>query len=158
MNRDMNGEESGLLRAVRPYLVTSTLLALLLLHFGWLVWSSATSMPTIDFFTSWSVCHALSRMPIVNIYSPESKREMWSLAVTEAQSPNASDLQRQAAKRMAEYGGGTDATGTPLLYTLIGLFSSGNFRTDQKRFVFVCTICLFLSMVVFQKVLRFSLV
>jgi len=149
-----------LLQQVSLHRRTSLILAfLLLVHVGWIVWKSATNMPTIDFLTFWSVSHALSRRPIVNIYSPDSERDMASLAVTEARSPNASDLQRQATANVTQlYAGRIDATGTPFLYTAIGWLSSGNFGTDQKRFVFVCTLCLVLSMLVLKNVLRFSVV
>jgi len=52
------------------------------------------------------------------------------------------------------YGGRIDATGT----TAIGWLSSGRFGTDQRRFVFVSTLCLVLSMLILKNVLRFSAV
>ena len=157
---DTVGTGSGLLRQVSSHHRTSVILALLLLvHVGWIVWQSATNMPTIDFLTFWSVPHALSRKPIANIYSLDSQRDMASLTVTEARSPTATELQRQATAKITQlYGDRIDATGTPLLYTAIGWLSSGNFERDQKRFVFVCTLCLVLSMLVLKSVLEFSVV
>lgn len=139
---------------------TSLILAsLLLVHVGWIVWNSAINMPTIDFLTSWSVSHELSRKPIANIYSLDDQREMASFALTEAQSPTASDLQRQDTVKITQlYRGRIDATGTPFLYAVIGWFSSGNFVTDQKRFVFVCTLCLVVSLLLLKDLLRFSFV
>lgn len=158
--KDIGGTVSGSLRQANSYHRTSTILALLLLvHVGWIVWQSATNMPTIDFLTFWSVPHALSRKPIVNIYSPDSQRDIGSLVVSEARLPNASEVQQQATERVARlYDGRVDATGTPLLYAAIGWLSSGNFRVDQRRFVFVCMLCLVLSMLVLKDLLRFSVV
>jgi len=157
---DTVGTASGLLRQVSSHHRTSVILAfLLLVHVGWIVWQSATNMPTIDFLTFWSVSHALSRKPIANIYSPDSQRDIASLAVSEAQSPDASELQQQTTARVAQlYSGRIDTTGTPLLYAAIGWLSSGNFRTDQRRFVFICMLCLVLSMLVLKDLLRFSVV
>lgn len=137
---------------------TLILLLLLLVHVGWIVWKSATNMPTIDFLTFWSVPHALSIKPITNIYSAEGQREMGSLAIVDAQSPRATAMQRQGLAAVIQlYDGRIESTATPVLYTLIARLSSGNYATDQKRFVFVCTMCLVLSMWILKKVLRFSI-
>src|ERR1700741_2373376 len=99
---DTVGTGSGLLRQVSSHHRTSVILALLLLvHVGWIVWPSATNMATIDFLTFWSVPHAPSRKPIANIYSPDSQRDIASLAVKEARSPDASELQQQTTARVA---------------------------------------------------------
>jgi hypothetical protein len=138
---------------------TMLLLILVLVHVGWIVWKSATNMPTIDFLTFWSVPHSLSRQPIANIYSPEAEREMGSLVLSDSQSPNASNLQRTAAARVMQlYAGRIDVTGTPFLYTAIGWLSSGKFDTDQKRFVSVCGLCLALSVLLLGSILQFSFV
>ena len=152
--------EGSILHLLSSYVRTSVILAfLLLVHTGWSVWRSATNTPTIDFFTFWSVPYARSRQPAANIYSQEDQREMGSLMVAEARSPDASRAQRQATSTVMQlYDGRIDATGSPLLYAVIGWLSSGNYEIDQKRFVFFCTSCLALSLLALQRLLRFSAV
>jgi hypothetical protein len=116
-------------------------------------------MPTIDFLTFWSVPHALLHQQIGNIYSSEAQLKMGALAESEAQSPNASNLQRIATERITRlYGGRIDVTGTPFLYTAIGWLSSGKFDADQKRFVLISSACLVLSILLLANVLDFSFV
>lgn len=157
--RDLDGTDRGLFQQPTWKSRPATILALLLLvHAGWLLWGSATNMPGIDFFTFWSVPHVLSHRPIANIYSVGGQRDLAAAAVIEAQSPDVPDSQRKATAIVTQlYGGRMEVTATPMLYATIGWFSSGNFETDQKWFVFVCTLCLALSLAVLKNLLRFSL-
>jgi len=137
-----------------------TILALLLLvHAGWFVWESITSTTTIDFFMQWSVPHALARKPITNFYSEAGQRDIASVAMLEAASPGASRAQQQATEDVIRLNDGRiDAIGTPFLYTVFGSLSSGDFRTDQKRYMVACVLCLSLAILVLGNLLRFPLI
>ena len=139
---------------------TPVILALLLLtQAGWFVWRTATNTPTIDFFTLWSIPHDFSRKPVANIYLPDGQRDLASVAVAEALSPAASNLQRQATAMVLHlYNGRIDAPGSPFLYAAIGWLSSGDFATDQKRFVLICSLCLVASLLLLNNLLRFTVV
>ena len=139
----------------------SEILAFLLLaQTCWLAGTYASNSLSADFFTVWSVPHVLSLRPKANVYSREGQQEIASVVATEAQSPNASDLQRKTTALCVDilYSGRIDVIATPFLYTAMGWLSSGNYLADQKRFVFLSTLCLFLSMMVLKGLLRFSAV
>jgi Glycosyltransferase family 87 len=136
----------------------STVFALLLLvHTLWFAWLSAARYPTIDFFTFWSVSQALAQKPSIPIYSLEGQREMASLAVNRAATSAASDLQRQATSMVLRlYDSRIDAISSPVLYTAVGLFSSGNFPVDQKHFLLVSMLCLFSAVLLLSNLLRLT--
>jgi hypothetical protein len=136
----------------------SHLLALLMLIHGVsYAWVSATKAPNIDFFTFWSVSQAAATHPVANIYSTAGQRDMASNALAAARASTGSDLQRRAATIvLGIYDGRIDATGSPLLYAGIGALSSGNFLTDQKRFLFVSMLFLVLSILLLKRLLHFT--
>jgi len=130
---------------------------LLLVHTLWFAWLSAARYPTIDFFSFWSVSQALAQKPGIPIYSVEGQREMASLAVNRAATSAASDLQRRATSMVLRlYDSRIDAISSPVLYTAVGLFSSGNFPVDQKRFLLVSMLCLFSAVLLLTNLLRLT--
>ena len=138
---------------------SAMLASLLLAHSAWFVWQIGTRSPMIDFFTFWSVPHTNLTNSLPNIYSPENQHTMGSRLLAEAQMPGASETQRRATEAtMQLYGGRVDATGSPLLYTLVGLLSSNDYETDRKRFVLVSVICLGAAVMVLCHLLRFEVV
>ncbi len=135
------------------------LASLLLAHSAWFLWQVGTRSPMIDFFTFWSVPHTLLVDSPANIYSPDRQRDMGSRLLAEAQMPAASETQRRATEAtMQLYDGRVDATGSPLLYTLVGLLSSGDYETDRKRFLLVSVMCLAAALIVLCHLLRFPLI
>jgi Glycosyltransferase family 87 len=146
------------LRNGNSLLRTATVLSLLVLaQLAWTRWTLATNGPTVDFFTLWSVPQTLHHEPGVNVYSAETQLEMGSTALLQAQSPGASDHQREATTMTRRlYNGRIEATGSPWLYALIGALSSGDFPTDQKRFLFVSMACLVASILFLSRLLRFN--
>jgi glycosyl transferase family 87 len=145
---------TGLLRTGKlPHLLAF----LMLIHGISYAWVSATKTPNIDFFTFWSVSQAASTHPVANIYSPEGQRDMASIALAAARTSTASDMQRRAAAIvLGIYDGRIDATGSPLLYAGIAALSSGNFLTDQKRFLLASMLFLVLSVLLLKRLLNFT--
>jgi glycosyl transferase family 87 len=141
--------------SLRTVLVLS---CLLLVYSVWSGWADATQTRTVDFLTFWSVPQALNRQSIPNIYTLEGQRTLASATVNLARSSSASDLQRRTTAAVLElYNGRIDTTASPLLYSLIGVLSSGNYLTDQKRFLFACMSAFVLSILVLARLLKFSL-
>jgi len=147
-----------LLPAGHRALRTVFVLGLLLLFYTlWSVWLATTGSPTIDFFTFWTVPQTLSHQPVGNIYSEEGQRKLALSAAEQAGSPHAPDLQKRTASIVLQlYNGRVDATASPLLYAAVGGLSSGDYLTDQKRFLFVSMACMILSVLILAKMLRFA--
>ena len=141
---------------------TSELLAsLLLIHSALFAWQYATQTPMVDFFVFWSVPHTLSTKPVASIYTEEGRRDMGSQMAAEAQLQSTPETQRQATFANMQdplHNGKVDSHGSPFLYTLIGLMSSGDYDTDQKRFAIISGLCLAVSVLLLCRLLRFSLV
>jgi hypothetical protein len=132
---------------------------LLLIHSALFAWQYATRTPMVDFFVFWSVPHSLSIKPATNIYTEEGRREMGTEMATEAEKPTASETQRQATYANMQdplHNGKVDSHGSPFLYTLMGLLSSGDYDGDQKRFAIVSLLCLAASVAMLGYLLRLS--
>lgn len=137
------------------------LASLLLIHSALFAWQYATHTPMVDFFIFWCVPHTLSIKPVADIYSEQARRDMGSEMAAEAELPSAPETQRQATYANMQdslHNGRVDSRGSPLLYTLIGLLSSGDYETDQKRFAVASGLCLAMSVVMLCHLLRFSVV
>ncbi len=137
------------------------LACLLLIHSGLFAWQYATQTPMIDFFVFWCVPHALSTKPATDIYTEQGRTDMGAQMAAEAQAPSASETQRQATYANMQdplHKGKVDSHGSPFLYTIIGLMSSGDYDTDQKRFAIVSGLCLAASVAMLCFLLRFSAV
>jgi Uncharacterized conserved protein len=149
---------SALLQNQNPSLITALIFgAVLLISSAWSLWSETTQTPTIDFLTFWSVPQALSKQNIANIYSQEGQHDLASVTADRARSPFVSDLQKRTTAIVLQvYNGRIDATASPLLYAAVGLLSSGNYITDQKRFLFVSMTCLVLSVLLLSRLFRLS--
>jgi hypothetical protein len=120
-------------------------------------WEFAVHTPTIDFFTFWSVPHSLSSDPVTNIYEPDGQRQLAIPLLREAESLPESDNQRRATIITARlYGGRVDVTGSPLLYSLVGWLSSGEYDHDQQRFLAISLISFVASIVLLCRLLHFS--
>jgi hypothetical protein len=137
------------------------LASLLLVHSALFAWQYATRTPMVDFFVFWSVPHSLSIKPATDIYTEQGRRDMGAEMAAEAQAPSTPDTQRQATYANMQdslHDGRVDSRGSPVLYTLIGLMSSGDYETDQKRFAIISGLCLAFSVVMLCRLLRFSAV
>jgi len=131
--------------------------SVLLMSSVWILWSETTEAPTIDFLTFWSVPQVLSRQPIANIYSQEGQHDLAAATANLARSPFASDLQKRTTSIVLQlYNGRIDATASPLLYAAVGLISSGNYATDQKRFLFASMASLVLSVLLLCRLFRLT--
>lgn len=145
----------------RTFGVPELLACLLLVHSALFAWQYATQTPMVDFFVFWCVPHALSVKPVANIYTEQARREMGNEMATEAQSPSTPEAQKQATYANMQdtlHNGRVDAHGSPFLYTLIGLMSSGDYEADQKRFAIVSGFCLAAAVAMLCYLLRISTV
>lgn len=148
----------GSLAKARPTEIVLFLSLLLLTYTVWSVWFTvSTQSPTIDFFTFWTVPQSLSAHPAIDIYSLEGQHVLAADAATRAQLPSAPELQRRNTSAVLQlYNGRIDATGSPLFYTVIGMLSSGNYLTDQKRFLFLSLASLILSVLIVSRLLALT--
>lgn len=115
--------------------------------------------PLIDYFTAWSVPKALSVTKAADIYTPEDQKVLGDVIRQLAESPLSSPHQVSATKTIMElYEGRIDATGTPFVYAVIGLFSTGDYAEDRRNYIVCCLICFILSLLILCRLLRFSFV
>jgi hypothetical protein len=145
----------------RSIRVPEALAFLLLVHSALFAWQYATQTPMVDFFVFWSVPHALSIKPVANIYTEEARHEMGAEMAAEAQAPSTQEVQRQATYANMQdslHAGRVDSRGSPFLYTLIGLMSSGDYEADQKRFAIISGLCLAAAVAMLCYLLRMSTV
>ena len=124
-------------------------------------WNYANVALNIDYFTLWSVPHALSTSGLAgaitpDIYLPEIQRSMGSILREEAQSATVTPAQARVTTITSSlYDGRVDATGTPFTYALVGLFSTGDFERDAWRFQLFSLTCFVLAMTVLCRLLHF---
>jgi hypothetical protein len=124
-------------------------------------WQYATQTPMVDFFIFWSVPHTLFTKPVADIYTEQGRRDMGAQMAAEAESKSTSETQRQATYANMQdplHNGRVDSHGSPFLYAVIGLMSSGDYDTDQKRFAIVSGLCLAASVAMLCYLLRLSVV
>jgi hypothetical protein len=139
------------------YRLLTLLTALLLVGTLFDQWQYAIHSPTIDFFTAWSVPHYLSGNPVANIYSSDIQADMGSVLSKEASRPDTPENQKVATEVTSRlYDNRVDATGSPLLYTAIGLLSTGHYETDHENFILLSMLCSTSAIVLLCRLLRFS--
>ena len=134
---------------------------LLLIHSAMFAWQYATQTPMVDFFIFWSVPHTLFAKPVADIYTEQGRRDMGAQMAAEAELKSTSETQRQATYANMQdplHDGRVDAHASPFVYTVIGLLSSGDYDSDQKRFAIVSGFCLAASVVMLCYLLRLSAV
>jgi hypothetical protein len=125
-------------------------------------WTYMADALDIDYFTLWSVPHALTAKPFAHgrtpdIYDADVQRSLGSVLIEEAQAPSASPVQSRAtAITSSLYGNRVDATGSPFAYGMTGLLSSGDFARDAWRFQLVSLVCFVGAIVALCRLLRFS--
>jgi hypothetical protein len=139
---------------------TALLIALLLLaNFLPSYWQRATQKAKMDYFTFWSVPNCESLGSIENIYSEDGQRELGTQQGRKADLPAASEKQKQVTSYVLRYyDGRIDATGTPFMYTVIGLLSGGDYDKDQMFYMVLSSICFIASVLILCYLLRLSLV
>lgn len=117
--------------------VAAVVLAVLIaVHTLFVVWPFAASSAAVDFFTFWSVPHTRAAAADGNIYQADAQRAMFSALARESQTTTADRGFRRGTELVRElYGERVDATGSPLLYTLVAAISSGSFDADAPRYM-----------------------
>jgi len=133
------------------------LACLLLTQLSFERWQASTSAANIDFFTLWGVPQARAMSPETDIYTPAGQLEMGAILEREAAAPGTPAPRRMATAVVRElYGGRVDATATPFAYAIVGLFSSGQYDQDLRRFIVVSWLAFAAAIVLLCALLRFS--
>ncbi len=148
------------LRRLQGAMCPSLLLAiLLLLNPVSNVWQYATHSPGIDYFILWSVPHVLKTTFVQNIYARDGQQDMASVLIGESSAPQVSQTQRNAtAINMQLYDNRISVTGSPLVYALVGLTSSGAYDKDLRRFMVASWLCFVGATLILCRLLRYSAV
>jgi hypothetical protein len=151
---------SDWLRRLQGGMCPSLLLAiLLLLNPVFNVWQYATRSPGIDYFILWSVPHVLKTQAVANIYARDSERDIAAVLIGESSLPQVSQTQRNAtAINMQLYDNRVSVTGSPLIYAIVGLTSSGAYDKDLRRFMVASWLCFVGATLILCRLLRFSAV
>ncbi len=114
--------------------------------------------PAIDYFIFWAVPQISSVAHVANIYGDEDQQKMYSFLKNAAVSPAVSEKQRRALEVVSQLHENTlYAAGTPFLYTVIGSLSSGAYDRDLINFLFFCSLCFILSIIVLCRMLNISI-
>ena len=125
-------------------------------------WTYTKAALDIDYFTLWSVPHAVARLPpaaqVPDIYTSAVQRDMGALLLEEARGlPRDSPQVRATQITASLYDGRVDATGTPFVYAIVGLLSSPDFAGDAAVFQFVSAVCFLIALGLLLRTLRFPL-
>ena len=122
-------------------------------------WQCAVTTPTTDFFTFWGVPLVLRSNPVTNIYDAENQRAIASALIEKAASPEISQKQKLATDITSRfYDRRVDATGSPFLYALVGILSTGDYEKDQRLFIILCFLCFIAAILLLCYLLKYSLV
>jgi hypothetical protein len=107
-----------------------TILLLLLAVFGLtLVWRAAAPGTGIDFYQFWVVGQALHRSAVTDVYSDDERSRLGAEFLEKAK---LTANPRQIA--VAEFRRKLQTYSSPFLYSIFGLFSTGDYETDLRNY------------------------
>jgi hypothetical protein len=136
--------------------VATWLLVALILQIGASRWH-ATDTISVDYFTLWAVPATLSSVPDRDIYSHDNQRAMATAARAKATADTTSPAHKLVMGVSDQlYEGRIDATGSPLVYALVGLTSTGRYDDDLDRFTIASFIAFVVSIGLLCRLLGFS--
>jgi hypothetical protein len=131
------------------------LAALLLVHAIGARMQAASATPAIDYYTAWSVPHAAIA---ASFYTNDGQRDIATALTREAARLDPASRQALANSTTAQlYDGRVDATGSPFLYWMVGVFSSGDYDTDLDRFALFSLFCMLVATVVMCRLLAYPM-
>jgi hypothetical protein len=109
-------------------------------------WQHADAARSIDFFTVWSVARVAVQRPGIDFYDEEQRsalgRDLRRAARARSVPPR---LRASMESSLSINREKLDATGSPFLYALVGLLSSGDYDVDRRRFLAVSLGCLVMA-------------
>lgn len=137
----------------RSFKNPETLLLLLLAVFGLsLVWRATTTAAGIDFYQFWVVGQALYRSAVTDVYSNDERSRLGAEFLEKAK---LTANPRQMA--VAEFRQKLQTYSSPFLYSVFGLFSTGNYETDLRHYRILLLACLVFGIAVLCRLLNHSL-
>ena len=149
----MNRLQRSVKMSCNPAILISLLLLLLSLlnH-----WQYAVTTPTTDFFTCWGIQLAYRSNPVENIYNAEDQRTLASVLIKKIE-PWKSSKKLQVAEDLTSrfYDHRIGASGSPLLYALVGILSTGDYEKDQRNFTALCFLCFLAAMLLLCYLLKY---
>ncbi len=146
---------SGKYGNLKKILTQDTLCILLLLMlFACVIeaWSYGKTVSGIDFYQFWVVGQAVKKADIADVYSDQARKKIGSEFLVETYQEGVSERQIRAAKSRQTL----ETYSTPLLYTLFGLFATGNYDTDLELFNLFSLFCAVLAIMVLCRLLQYS--
>jgi hypothetical protein len=137
----------------RSFKNPETILLLLLAVFGLtLVWRIAASGTGIDFYQFWVVGQALHRSAVADVYSDDERSRLGAEFLEKARRTG---NPRQIT--VAEFRQKLQTYSTPFLYSVFGLFSTGNYELDLRHYRIFLLACLVFSVGILCRLLNHSL-
>lgn len=97
------------------------------------VWRSSVRTPAIDYYQYWTIADAMQSGEGARVYSSEARNRLGQKYLRESEA-SGSPRQREVAKMRSDE---LQAASTPFLYTMFGLFRSGEYDRDLDRHRFV---------------------
>jgi len=128
--------------------VASIALAALLLAYGSQAWHSPSPR---DFYQFWVPGQAVERLDPTNVYDREDRRQMAGFFTAEARQSGSPRYLAAALSRQR-----LELAGTPLLYSVFALASSGDFDRDYARFRWLSLAAYVGGLLAFSAMLRYS--
>lgn len=119
---------------------------ILLLNSFAMYWQHYNTRPSVDYFGFWTTAQAIKTSDIKNIYSDVGRQEVAQTLINVARhQKNPQRFQRAAEHNYKLYGNKIDVTGSPLLFSITSLISTGNYNTDEFVFMLSSFICFILA-------------
>ena len=120
-------------------------------------WQASGRVSGRDFLHYWAVPHVMSLQRLDNIYSVTGREEIDRVLMREAALPDISERQKVATAMSLRIDEGViDTIATPFLFSVFGLFSSGDYERDYRIYAFVCLICYTLAIITLCRLFRYS--
>ncbi len=137
----------------RSFKNPETILFLILAVFGLsLVWRAAAHGTGIDFYQFWVVGQALKHSAVTDVYSDDGRSRLGAEFLEKARR---TANPRQMA--VAEFRQKLQTYSSPFLYSVFGLFSTGNYETDLRNYRILLLACLVFGIAVLGRLLNHSL-
>ena len=123
----------------------------------YLHWEKANQSSTVDYFVYWGVVQSQSIKPVDNIYDFNCQKLMFSRLKENAKNKKYSVKREVATDFSSKHHDDTlEANASPLLYTVVGMMSGGDYDADQHTYIIVCLTCFLVSIVMLCRLLKIA--
>lgn len=116
------------------------------------VWHYGQIRPGIDFYQFWAVGQKIAERDDVDIYSDEASQRVGLEFLQRSRIDDSSSRFRWAAENRTNL----EIYSTPFLYSLFGIFNSGDYERDYRIYQLFCLACTVFAIVTLSRLLRFS--